>query len=653
MVVELLADEARRFVKAEKSALAVRQSLTVLSSLYGRERLLQVMPSAATMLEPILAPSSPSSPSPLPPKSDLSTPLETLKADASRDDFALSAGLFLTRKVLPAPSPDVKAYLTSMSTPSPPVNKSFLESAQSEIRKIFGPGWDESYARRASRIALPETSCLENSGRDGGARFFGIASWSQEQWIEMASGRLDFSIPSERKVARALCKGKERLVTIQPVLAHVLRPLHDLIYDTISRQRWLLRGEPPVRVMNKFAITKGEVFVSGDYESATDNLNLHHSKSILEMILDECVHVPESIKREAVRSMVCELRFGTWCVGQGRGQLMGNLLSFPLLCLTNWFTLVHALGSERARQIPVFINGDDIVFRSSMSEKDRWVAAVAASGLKLSLGKTLIHQRFFSINSTFFESFNGGARLVPVIRAALLFGESDGHPLTSFIGRAKSCAWGFSSNRKRIVQTAFLYTHRGEASRISGSLLMHGIRFSEAVLKTVGLWKREVRAHTIPACGSFVRAQAAQVLDDNFRFVRTKVSFVLATESALDFSEECRRLAWIPRSIVDPPDVVTGLVEPLVPRISVPRSILEACGFPKSNPERARIGSSRGSSTLLAIRRRMVDKWSRDSKKRSRDATVVSARAEEWLKGVGGFLKRVGPGFRRGGESTE
>jgi len=63
------------------------------------------------------------------------------------------------------------------------------------------------------------------------------------------------------------------------------------------------------------------------------------------------------------------------------GQLMGSLLSFPLLCLQNYIAFRWVFPAS----VPVKINGDDIVFRSTLDQFDRWSAVVGQLGLRLSL----------------------------------------------------------------------------------------------------------------------------------------------------------------------------------------------------------------------------------------------------------------------------
>jgi len=79
--------------------------------------------------------------------------------------------------------------------------------------------------------------------------------------------------------------GKSRGVTVASKDKMPLAPLHRMIYDHLSRFPWLLRGEAKPSSFKDFCSVKGTVFVSGDYEAATDNLSLEVAEVLLESIL--------------------------------------------------------------------------------------------------------------------------------------------------------------------------------------------------------------------------------------------------------------------------------------------------------------------------------------------------------------------------------
>lgn len=115
-------------------------------------------------------------------------------------------------------------------------------------------------------------------------------------------------------------------------------------------------------------------------------------------------------------------------VMQGTGQLMGNELSFIILCVVNIISLLLAVvrrlygpnwfetseGIATARRFlelaPGLINGDDIGFLADPELYKYWLASSAELGFVPSVGKNFFHPRLFCINSQFFDitSATGG-----------------------------------------------------------------------------------------------------------------------------------------------------------------------------------------------------------------------------------------------------
>jgi len=199
-------------------------------------------------------------------------------------------------------------------------------------------------------------------------------------------------------------------------------------------------------------------FVSGDYQGATDSLNMNVSKLILERILDRFVCCSRSadfmfLLRTVARTLLCSrglllydtgpvgfsmgdkllvehlgpkddflrsaLGFSTHMTTQENGQLMGCILSFPILCIANYAAFL--LSEKRRFQAhdiqpslrllesqPVLINGDDIVFTvNDEVDYDRWGHAIAEFGFKKSIGKNYISDRILMINSQMYHYLPG------------------------------------------------------------------------------------------------------------------------------------------------------------------------------------------------------------------------------------------------------
>lgn len=98
---------------------------------------------------------------------------------------------------------------------------------------------------------------------------------------------------------------------------------------------------------------------------------------------------------------------------QVNGQLMGNPASFPILAIVNligfWQSLEDHLGREvDASDLPVLVNGDDIVFRADDSLFRRWKQTIEQLGLTLSVGKSYVHRSILSLNSELFRMTGSG-----------------------------------------------------------------------------------------------------------------------------------------------------------------------------------------------------------------------------------------------------
>lgn len=141
-----------------------------------------------------------------------------------------------------------------------------------------------------------------------------------------------------------------------------------------------------------------DVWISGDYTAATDSVPLSASKALMEGILENIDHEPTKrwvMKELSPHQLIYPEFTGLKPVIQRSGQLMGSLLSFPLLCLLNDCT-AQALNLDPSCYL---INGDDILMRCSEDLYPIWKDEVKKFGLKLSIGKNYIHKDYGTVNS--------------------------------------------------------------------------------------------------------------------------------------------------------------------------------------------------------------------------------------------------------------
>lgn len=375
---------------------------------------------------------------------------------ASSEECGLRSSAFLFRKVLSVPVDKDKAllrYLKALGTGDNEVSndseqerEAYRKVIQSVVHDYFPLAWDETvgYVAIAGAARASKGACYE--GGKAREKVEEVMTW--EEFLRRAvDGQID-SIPKERKVVVLVEGGKTRTVTIASLLQQQLMPLHIALQRCLYRSKVFLRGTPTPEVLGELgreAGSAGDVYTSGDYEAATDGMVCWRQLMLLDEIRRQSTVVPSEVW-EAAKSRLQggKFVFRTEKGEEGEsprmtGQLMGDLLSFPLLCAGNLVAFRGAVGIDDAREIEekylVRINGDDIVFRSSVEISERWMEGVGKLGFKLSRGKTLVHKRFFSVNSCFFigssrkqrdgslgpEKRRGHVTRVPIIRAKTLF----------------------------------------------------------------------------------------------------------------------------------------------------------------------------------------------------------------------------------------
>lgn len=159
-------------------------------------------------------------------------------------------------------------------------------------------------------------------------------------------------------------------------------------------------------------------WVSGDYSGATDGVDIRLTASCFEAMLRRSDYSPHL--KDILRGVIYqqELHYPKMNFDgvmkelpsalQQNGQLMGSVLSFPILCIINlcayWYAMEEYLGSTiDPVDLPVYVNGDDILFPCNDQFYEVWKEKVFAAGFDLSIGKNYIHSNFFTMNSILFH----------------------------------------------------------------------------------------------------------------------------------------------------------------------------------------------------------------------------------------------------------
>jgi hypothetical protein len=199
------------------------------------------------------------------------------------------------------------------------------------------------------------------------------------------------------------------------------------LWKTLQKRReFQLIGRPVedtdiYHVAGSWEIGKG--FNSGDFSGATDNLSGHLSNQILRFILSYC---GEEFKNKCLESF-CNAKIdyrnnpmneqdSPWlefydhfrCTDQNlqrqtNGQLMGHILSFPILCIANYIMFRYTYWKMEREAPNVLINGDDILFCATKEEYEEWKVQTNKVGLVPSLGKNLFQTDIAQINSVLFD----------------------------------------------------------------------------------------------------------------------------------------------------------------------------------------------------------------------------------------------------------
>lgn len=403
-----------------------------------------------------------------------------------RKRFGIAHSLFLFRKNLPSSITEQEAIdsaLRRLSTPSCPVDEKFLEFCESKINEIFPMGWDQYYGKECGSFTLNPSSCLEATRSEGGCR--GIIDDDLRHAVLRDEPR---AVDSKVTMKAVKDGGKYRVVSIHSRDQSYLRPLHNTLYNFISRKEWLLRGEAQPCRFRDFRRTQGEIFVSGDYEAATDNVPFEVYERIVISLSRRSRYVPNSVWQYARDSIPHQLRSGNRSVEARRGQLMGSYLSFPILCLLNYLIFKYHVP----RNTPVRVNGDDIVFRSTEEEAHSWMEGVQKCGLVLSRGKTLTHPSVFTLNSKIFRAKDKCAESIPFIRSKPIYSEIEELSPEVIKGRYESFLVGGPKEARIALKGKFLRKFSGCIYLFQRSLT-RGLEFrvSNTVIRVAGLAKRE------------------------------------------------------------------------------------------------------------------------------------------------------------------
>lgn len=242
-------------------------------------------------------------------------------------------------------------------------------------------------------------------------------------------------------LGKGMQKDLWRFVSSKWQFAPMREPLQEYhINDMLARkQAW--RGDCSMKG------SCSNFLVSGDYSAATDGIDPRHSMACLDAALQS------SYTEAFVQGNMTQLRWFSQCrrimdmhdlyygdqecpmiCDQNRGQLMGSVLSFPILCAINfcnlWVATEELLGYKvNLDDVICLVNGDDILFPSNNNLYDCWSKGLDTVGFKLSVGKNYRHRTVCTMNSQAYhlDHSRNQVREVKWTNLGLLHGEIESH----------------------------------------------------------------------------------------------------------------------------------------------------------------------------------------------------------------------------------
>lgn len=184
-----------------------------------------------------------------------------------------------------------------------------------------------------------------------------------------------------------------------------------------------------------------------DYSAATDKLSASLSSAIMHRLLER--------QDETIREMWLSVLAPHYCkypfpygltvkpIQQKNGQLMGSILSFPILCLANLGLYLANIADDtrplKDKLAGVLVNGDDMLYVAKHSMWDSHVAIGNKVGLTMSPGKAYAHSVYANANSACFHYNLYDDRAtpfsIPFLNSGLYFGQNkvlggDDHDVT-------------------------------------------------------------------------------------------------------------------------------------------------------------------------------------------------------------------------------
>ncbi len=226
-------------------------------------------------------------------------------------------------------------------------------------------------------------------------RVTGSEFWNyglQEEYINYHGNAIKCTIQAvlEPMKVRVISKG-------EALPYYIARPIQQAMHSTLREMPcFRLIGRPlcPTDVCD-LAKRALRTYSGGIFEYIIQDLPLFEQMNALQVLGPHALHYPSERGSDVVFRGL-----------QRNGQLMGSILSFPILCLANlgvylYVTRYHQKGwTHKERLDHVLVNGDDMVYAADPLLWEDHVETAKEVGLEMSVGKAYLHGTYLNVNST-------------------------------------------------------------------------------------------------------------------------------------------------------------------------------------------------------------------------------------------------------------
>lgn len=232
---------------------------------------------------------------------------------------------------------------------------------------------------------------------------------------------------------------KVRVITKGPPITYTyLKPIQRFMHRTLKQHpvfQLIGNGGVSAKVLYSQQLDymyPHEKLNSGDYNDATNKLKSWVSEVIVRNLSQrKNMDLSDNDRDLMIRALTGHVIRGK---EQTSGQLMGSIVSFPVLCIANAALCRAAMEYQTGKPIRLdearlLINGDDCLFPISDQGREFWIKMGQVMGLEVNVAKSFHSSEFCNINSrdytltqSKYDTNEYVIEEVPFINAGLMYG---------------------------------------------------------------------------------------------------------------------------------------------------------------------------------------------------------------------------------------